>query len=198
QLLPPTPSPKSYIIVSDCVFSPLWGRLLFGLHMQRTPQIMTSKISAIRFGIMLLLCSSCAQVFAWSQNGRANGRHSSTSVGISPRLFTSAERRNMSKHYNSLHAESSTDKSSEDDEPEEFKSIKDEIEFLRHQLTCIEALEELNKAQLDSFVNGQDQWDSMEEDERQLLRSKTDIEERLEHMTSELVTIWMGGKSMEG
>jgi hypothetical protein len=38
----------------------------------------------------------------------------------------------------------------------------------------------------------------MEEHERQLLRSKSDIEERLEHMASELVTIWMGDKSMKG
>ena len=104
----------------------------------------------------------------------------------------------MSKHYNSLHAESSGDNSPGDDEPEEFNSIKDEIELLRQQLTCIEALEERNKAQIDSFVNEQEQWDSMEEDERQLLRSKSDIEERLEHTTSELVTIWMGGKSMKG
>eukprot|EP00804_Cyclotella_cryptica_P006929 CCRYP_007068-RA/>CCRYP_007068-RA protein AED:0.34 eAED:0.34 QI:0/-1/0/1/-1/1/1/0/88 len=85
-----------------------------------------------------------------------------------------------------------------DDEPEAFKSIKEEIGFLQHQLTYIEALEERNKAQLDSFVNEQDQWDAMEEDERKLLRSKSDIEERLEHMTSELITLWIGGKSMEG
>ena len=72
------------------------------------------------------------------------------------------------------------------------------MEQLQQQLTYIEALEERNKAQLDSFVDVQDQWDSMEEEERRLLRSKADIERRLEQMTSELVNMWMGGKSMEG
>ena len=53
---------------------------------------------------------------------------------------------------------------------------------------------------VDSFVlvDVQDQWDSMEEEERRLLQSKADIERRLEQMTSELVNMWMGGKSMEG
>lgn len=72
------------------------------------------------------------------------------------------------------------------------------MEQLQQQLTYIEALEERNKAQLESFVDAQDQWDSMEEEERQLLQSKADIERRLEQMTSELVSMWMGGKSMEG
>ena len=72
------------------------------------------------------------------------------------------------------------------------------MERLQQQLTYIEALEERNKAQLDSFVDEQDQWDSMEEEERQLLQSKSNIEKRLEQMTSELVNMWMGGKSMEG
>jgi small-conductance mechanosensitive channel len=81
---------------------------------------------------------------------------------------------------------------------EPHSAITDEMERLQQQLTYIEALEERNKAQLDSFVDEQDQWDSMEEEERQLLRSKAGVEKRLEQMTSELVSMWMGGKSMEG
>ena len=76
--------------------------------------------------------------------------------------------------------------------------IKQEIERLQQQLAYIGAIEERNKAQLDSFIDEKDQWDSMEEDERQLLSSKTEIETRLEQMTSELVNMWLGGKSMEG
>ena len=81
---------------------------------------------------------------------------------------------------------------------DESNPIKQEIERLQQQLTYIGALEERNKAQLDSFVDEKDQWDSMEEDERQLLLSKTEIEMTLEQMTTELVTMWLGGKSMEG
>lgn len=92
--------------------------------------------------------------------------------------------------------------SSSDDTDNDGKELPDEIteeiEKLQQQLTYIEALEERNKAQLDSFVDEQDQWDSMEEDERQLLLRKVDIQTRLEQMTSELVSMWMGGKSMEG
>lgn len=65
-------------------------------------------------------------------------------------------------------------------------------------MTYIEALEERNRAQIDSFIDEQHQWESMEEDERQLLRSKDDIKDKMEQMTSELVSLWMGGKSMEG
>ena len=92
--------------------------------------------------------------------------------------------------------------SSSDDTDIDGKELPDEIakeiEQLQQQLTYIEALEERNRAQLDSFVDEQDQWDSMEEDERQLLQSKQSTVDRLEQMTSELVSMWMGGKSMDG
>ncbi len=106
-------------------------------------------------------------------------------------------------HDTSLHSSSTSDNDATADNTNESASeprnaITEEMEQLQQQLTYIEALEERNKAQLDSFVDAQDQWDSMEEEERQLLQSKTDIERRLEQMTSELVNMWMGGKSMEG
>ena len=107
-------------------------------------------------------------------------------------------------HGTSLHLSSSStsdndataDNTSESSDPS--NAITEEMEQLQQQLTYIEALEERNKAQLESFVDAQDQWDSMEEEERRLLQSKADIERRLEQMTSELVSMWMGGKSMEG
>ena len=105
-------------------------------------------------------------------------------------------------HDTSLHLSSSSPPDNADNTNESASeprnAITEEMEQLQQQLTYIEALEERNKAQLDSFVDAQDQWDSMEEEERRLLRSKADIEKRLEQMTSELVNMWMGGKSMEG
>jgi chromosome segregation ATPase len=99
---------------------------------------------------------------------------------------------------NLMHSLSSSDGSPDENEPEPSNAITDKIERLQQQLTYIEALEERNKAQIDSFIDEQDQWDSMEEDERQLLQSKTGIEERLEQLTSELINLLMGGKSMDG
>lgn len=77
-------------------------------------------------------------------------------------------------------------------------SLEEEIERLQNQLALIEALEERNKAQLDSFVDEEDQWDSMEEEERQLLRQKDEITKRMEVLAEEMVQIWMGAKSMDG
>jgi len=51
----------------------------------------------------------------------------------------------------------------------------DLIAMLENDLLLIGALEERNKAQLDSFVNEQDQWESMEEEERDFLSQKDDI-----------------------
>ena len=38
-----------------------------------------------------------------------------------------------------------------------------EVEMLQNELTWIDAIEKRNKAQIDSFIDEQDQWDSMEE-----------------------------------
>mmetsp|Transcript_29536 Transcript_29536/g.48735 ORF Transcript_29536/g.48735 Transcript_29536/m.48735 type:complete len:170 (-) Transcript_29536:11-520(-) len=76
--------------------------------------------------------------------------------------------------------------------------ISNEMENLEHQLALIEALEQRNEAQLESFVDKEDQWKSLEEDERQLLENKLVIQERMEVLVSELVNSWMGQKSMEG
>jgi hypothetical protein len=84
------------------------------------------------------------------------------------------------------------------DSDEPTNGISMEIERLQQQLNFIEAIEERNKAQIDSFVDEQDQWDSMEEYERQLLQSKVEVEKRLEQLTSELVSLWISGKSIEG
>ena len=80
----------------------------------------------------------------------------------------------------------------------EKTSLEEELDRLQQTLTSIEALEERNKAQLDSFVDEEDQWNSMEEFERELLQSKDEVVERMEKMAEELMQMWMGAKSMEG
>lgn len=85
-----------------------------------------------------------------------------------------------------------------ENENEEVSPIEKELERLQQILTSIEALEERNKAQIDSFVDEQDQWESMDESERQLLESKSEVEKQMEKMTEELMQMWMGAKSMDG
>ena len=91
---------------------------------------------------------------------------------------------------------SSSDQDSKD--TSEKNALEEELERLQNQLALIEALEERNKAQLDSFVDEQDQWDSMEEEDRQLLRQKDEMTQRMETLAEEMVQIWMGAKSMDG
>jgi hypothetical protein len=66
--------------------------------------------------------------------------------------------------------------------PENASSLS--LEDLQAQLSYIEALEERNKAQLDSFVDEQDQWNSLEPFEQELLRSKQSILEQMESLGS--------------
>ncbi|CAB9531248.1 expressed unknown protein [Seminavis robusta] len=63
-------------------------------------------------------------------------------------------------------------------------SKEDEMDELQNQLALIEALEERNKAQLDSFVDEQDQWDSLEEEEREFLLQKDTILKRIDELGS--------------
>jgi hypothetical protein len=134
----------------------------------------------------LQLSYCCTTSFAWNCNAFSSNKSFYTNQSIS-------QRRSVCRHAltNDNDATPANDDKSSD-------AITNEIERLQQQLRYIEALEERNKAQIDSFIDEQDQWDSMEEDERQLLLSKGDIEKKLEQITSELVSMWMGGKSMEG
>lgn len=73
-----------------------------------------------------------------------------------------------------------------------------ELDDLRNQLSAIEALEERNKAQIDSFIDEQDQWDSMEPFERKMIESKGTIEARMEDIVLKLMNGWMDQKIMDG
>ena len=86
--------------------------------------------------------------------------------------------------------------SSEGTEPK--SAIEVEIEDLQQKLHYIEALEERNKSQLQSFIDEEDQWNALEEDERELLLSKKDIEKKMEVLVEQMVMLWMGQKSQEG
>ena len=77
-------------------------------------------------------------------------------------------------------------------------SIEEELENLQQMLTYIEALEARNESQLESFIDEEDQWTSMEEDERELLKNKENIVKKLDVLTTELMQMWMGAKSMDG
>ena len=85
-----------------------------------------------------------------------------------------------------------------DESDEQRSSLEGELEYLQNQFALIEALEERNKSQLDSFIDEQDQWDSMEEEERLLLQQKESIIQRMEQLAEELVRMWMGTKSIDG
>jgi len=69
----------------------------------------------------------------------------------------------------------------------EWNSNDDEVETLeslQNKLASIEALEERNAAQLDSFVDEKDQWESLESHERDLLSSKEEVLKRLTELSN--------------
>jgi len=76
--------------------------------------------------------------------------------------------------------------------------IEEELERLQNQLSLIEALEERNKAQIESFVDEEDQWQSLEEEERDLLNSKHSITQKMEELAEQLVMLFMGQKMRNG
>ncbi|KAL3938323.1 MAG: hypothetical protein SGBAC_006738 [Bacillariaceae sp.] len=83
-------------------------------------------------------------------------------------------------------------------DPGQQSGIEAELERLQEQLHLIEALEERNKAQLDSFVDEEDQRNSLEEDEKELLDSKEKIVERMDLLAEQMIMLWMGQKSQDG
>lgn len=93
---------------------------------------------------------------------------------------------------------SSVEGGSDTNEEESKSNLELELEDLQNRLALIEALEERNKAQIESFVDEQDQWESLEPEEQELLQSKQDTIDRMELLAEQLVLGWMGQKSLEG
>jgi hypothetical protein len=77
-------------------------------------------------------------------------------------------------------SKSSQENSCENDDDDETRDTT--LELLQNQLVYIQALEERNKAQLDSFVDEEDQWESMEDYEKELLSSKEELEKQLNEL----------------
>ena len=86
----------------------------------------------------------------------------------------------------------------EDDDTSSRTGIEEELERLQNQLTLIEAIEERNRAQIESFVDEKDQWESLEEDERVLLSSKEEILDKMEVLSEEIVMLFIGQKVKNG
>lgn len=85
-----------------------------------------------------------------------------------------------------------------DDGPASDNGIEEELKQLQYQLTLIEALEERNKAQIESFIDEEDQWNAMEDFEKVLISRKEIITHRMEQLTEELVLMFMGEKAKNG
>jgi len=71
------------------------------------------------------------------------------------------------------------DGNGEGEQEDEEKSLTS----LQNTLASIEALEERNAAQLESFVDEEDQWESMEIFEQELLSSKENVLKQLEGLS---------------
>jgi hypothetical protein len=154
----------------------------------------------VLLGLVLILLTM-NQIEAWTSPHHYHGPPQSVSL---PCWFTNHHRNVFAPltTQGQRHAHAplySTSQSNDGDEGSDGGScIENELERLQYQLSLIEALEERNKAQLDSFVDAEDQWESLEEEERSLLRSKEEVVDKMDKLASELVQMWMGGKSMEG
>jgi small-conductance mechanosensitive channel len=110
-------------------------------------------------------------------------------------------RHNPSRSIFSLYLSSSNSnnqQAEEENSDSSTNSVEDELNRLQNILNSIEALESRNEAQLESFVDKEDQWNSMDDAERELLESKQKTLDLLEKMTEELLQMWIGAKSMEG
>jgi len=104
----------------------------------------------------------------------------------------------LSKVFLSPTEADDADRVEDDSSSSSSTGIEEELEKLQHQLTLIEALEERNKAQIESFIDEEDQWNSLEEWEQELLSSKETLTQRMEQLTEELVLMFMGEKAKNG
>jgi hypothetical protein len=69
---------------------------------------------------------------------------------------------------------------------ETFELAADELERLEQDFALLEALEVRNEAQIESFVDAEDQWESLEPEEQELLKSKVDLKERIDELMKEV------------
>lgn len=166
----------------------------------RTCIVNTTKVICL-----LSVCSNYARAFSPSCNTshQAQQHMNLTSIQVllpvTSTVTTAATLKGTNYIHCSTHVRTALRSSTniqEDDQP--TNSIEEELNRMQNTLSAIEALEERNTAQLDSFVDEEDQWDSLEEYERELLQSKEAVVQRMDTMAEELLQMWLGAKSIEG
>lgn len=105
-------------------------------------------------------------------------------VGFAPPSLTS-QRCDMLKKVGELEdaprpsRDWNADVDDDDDDKDNAENTAETLESLQNTLSLIEAVEERNTAQLDSFVDKDAQWESLEPYERDLLSSKEEVVKRL-------------------
>ena len=105
------------------------------------------------------------QTTKWTKNNLNNSFSSSTSTSTSTTLLSSSVENNRNEN--------------ESNKTEDNEIL---ISSLQNTLCSIEALEERNTAQIQSFIDEKDQWESLELYEQELLSSKEEILKRLSEL----------------
>eukprot|EP00614_Pseudopedinella_elastica_P024160 CAMPEP_0172623736 /NCGR_PEP_ID=MMETSP1068-20121228/131135_1 /TAXON_ID=35684 /ORGANISM="Pseudopedinella elastica, Strain CCMP716" /LENGTH=252 /DNA_ID=CAMNT_0013432407 /DNA_START=86 /DNA_END=841 /DNA_ORIENTATION=+ len=72
------------------------------------------------------------------------------------------------------------------DDTEPIEDLENRLEELFGEMALIEAIEERNKAQIDSFVDAKAQWDSMDDADRYLLGRKTGVDASINNIMADL------------
>ena len=107
------------------------------------------------------------QTTKWTENNLNNSFSSSTSTSTT--LLSSSVENNGNDNENE----------NESNKTEDNEVL---ISSLQNTLCSIEALEERNTAQIQSFIDEKDQWESLELYEQELLSSKEEILKRLSEL----------------
>ena len=148
------------------------------LHLSTDRQ--TFRVLILAFVLAAAALIVCPSVAAFVPNGKPNGCSNHPSMALrSPLLFHPMPR--SRSPCISATENGNTNKNDDDDDGDGLSVV----ESLQDKLVYIQALEERNKAQIDSFVDEEDQWESMEEFERELLSSKEVIERQLNVLLAE-------------
>lgn len=100
--------------------------------------------------------------------------HGSYRTNINNNRSNSSNRRRASVHWGGSLA-TGDGRPDDDDDDVEDDSLLLRLEGLQNELMWIEALEERNLAQLDSFVDVQHQWESLDNAEKELLSRKQSV-----------------------
>jgi hypothetical protein len=110
---------------------------------------------------------------SWTKNNWNNSFSSTTALSSSS---------SSSSVENNINDDNNESNGSKDDDNEDFDEMS-LISSLQNTICSIEALEERNTAQIESFIDEKDQWESLELYEQELLSSKEEILKQLSELT---------------